>query len=146
MKQLKAIFKKYDFPLRYEKPIVAIEEIEYLIKFKIPSEYLFFANHYNSFEGCIGPHYIKLWNFDELIECNRDYMIFKQLPNTLGIGINASSEFIAIEQISKDEQRIILTPLIDLDKQYHIEIGNSFTDFLLRADRGIEWFPDLGDK
>jgi hypothetical protein len=85
---------------------------------------------------------MRLWDFDELVETNKDYGIFDNLSNTLGIGGNGSSEFIAIELISNGNYRIVLSPFIDLDKQYHIEIGTSFTDFLVRLDNGQEWFNE----
>ena len=58
--------------------------------------------------------------------------ITNELEMTLGIDDNDGAEFIAIEKTKKDRYRIVLSPLIDLDKERHIEIGNSFTDFLLR--------------
>jgi len=80
------------------------------------------------------------WDIDELIGANIDYQIFENLPKTLAIGGNGSSKFIAIEQTVDNSIRVVLTPFIDLDKQYHIEIGISFTDFLQRLDNGQEWF------
>ena len=71
-----------------------------------------------------------------------DYGIFDNLPNTLGIGVNGSSEFIAIELIDIGNCRIVPSPYIDLNKQYFIEIGTSFTDFLVRLDNGQEWFNE----
>lgn len=49
-------------------------------------------------------------------------------------------ELIALELCDNGEYRIVLTPFVDLDKTYHIEIGSSFTDFLIRMDSGKEWF------
>jgi len=58
----------------------------------------------------------------------------------LGIGGNGSSEFIAIEQTESSKIRVVISPFIDLDKSYHIEIGDSFADFLNRLDHWEEWF------
>ncbi len=38
------------------------------------------------------------------------------------------------------EYRIVLSPFIDLDKSFNIEIGNSFTNFFERLENGIDWF------
>lgn len=57
---------------------------------------------------------------------------------TLGIGDNGSGECIALEKCINAKTRVILSSFIDLDKQYHIEIGSSFTDFL----DGERWFSE----
>ncbi len=72
-----------------------------------------------------------------LIYQNNSVNYTQNIPIPAG---NGSSEFIAIEQTVDNSIRVVLTPFIDLDKQYHIEIGISFTDFLQRLDNGQEWF------
>jgi hypothetical protein len=54
-----------------------------------------------------------------------------------------SGEFIGIEYAPSNQYRLILSPLIDLDIQHHIEIGDSFTDFLARLESGQTWFDDI---
>jgi hypothetical protein len=71
---------------------------------------------------------------------NREIGIFNNLPLTIAIGNNGSSEFIAIELMDDNQHRIVLSPYIDLDKEYHINIGSSFTDFFTRLDNGRDWF------
>ena len=75
----------------------------------------------------------------KFLELNKLYRAGKYLPNTLMIGSNGSSEFIAIEYNGVGYQ-IVLSPFIDMNKKYHIEIGISFTDFLERLANGKEWF------
>jgi hypothetical protein len=58
---------------------------------------------------------------------------------TLGIGGNGSGEFIAIEHFGNNNLRIVLSPFI-IEKEAHIEIGTSFTDFLQRLENEQEWF------
>jgi hypothetical protein len=134
------ILSKYNWPKRTEKPLVTIDQIESIVKFNLPFDYKTYIQNYLDFEEHIGQEFIRLWDFDELLETNKRYGIFDNLPNTLGIGGNGSSEFIAIELVDGNNYRIVLSPFIDLDKQYHIEIGKSFTDFLVRLDNGQEWF------
>jgi hypothetical protein len=61
------------------------------------------------------------------------------LTKSLGIGDNGSGEFIAIEKLDNLNFRIVLSPFL-IEEEAHIEIGNSFTDFLERLENGIEWF------
>jgi hypothetical protein len=105
----------------------------------LPDDYKFYAKNYIGFEESIGGEYLRLSDFDELIEENKNYEILYYLEKTFIIGSNAGGEFIGIEQTQKDTLRIILSPYI-YEKEAHIEIGNSFTDFLERMDKGQRWF------
>ena len=116
------ILAKYNCPKRTEKPLVTVDQIESIIKFNLPTDYRTYLQNYLGFEEHIGQEYVRLWDFDELLEINKDHGIFSNLPNTLGIGGNGSSEFIAIELVDSGNYRIVLSPFIDLNKQYHIEI------------------------
>lgn len=140
MKTVNELLLKYSCPKRTQKAKTKIEQIQRILNFNLPNDYLFFLQNYSGFEQFIGSEFVRLWDIDELIGANTDYQIFENLPKTLAIGGNGSSEFIAIEQTVDNSIRVVLTPFIDLDKQYHIEIGNSFTDFLQRLDNGQEWF------
>jgi len=142
MEQFEKILIKYNCPNRTEKPKTTIEEIESIIKFKLPSDYKTYVENYLGFEGHIGKEIMRLWSIEELIQTNKEYGIIDNLPNTLGIGTNGSSEFITIILTDKINLRIILSPFIDLNEQYHIEIGTSFADFLVRLDNGQEWFQE----
>jgi len=134
MKSVEEVLIKYNWPARTSKPTTAISEIENIIKFKLPDDYLIFAQNFLGSETFIGQEFVRLWDFDELLTTNKDYQIFENLPRTLGIGGNGSSEFIAIEQTESSKIRVVISPFIDLDKSYHIEIGDSFADFLNRLD------------
>ena len=140
MKTVNELLLKYNCPKRTQKAKTKIEQIQRILNFNLPNDYLFFLQNYSGFEQFIGSEFVRLWDIDELIGANIDYQIFENLPKTLAIGGNGSSEFIAIEQTVDNSIRVVLTPFIDLDKQYHIEIGISFTDFLQRLDNGQEWF------
>ena len=142
MEKFEEILKNYNCPKRTKKPLETIEQIESIIKFKLPTDYKTYIQNYSGFEEHIGHEFMRLWDFDQLVETNNDYGIFDNLPNTLGIGGNGSSDFIAIELVDNGNCRIVLSPFIDLDKQYHTEIGTSFTDFLVRLDKGQEWFKE----
>ena len=140
MTELRTLLTKYNFPKRTIQPNTKFEDIENQIGFPLPIDYKLYLEDYGEYEAIVGPELINLWDFDELLSINKNTGIFDNLPLTLGIGNNPSSEFIAIEFIENNIYRIILSPFIDLNKQYHIEIGNSFTDFFVRLDKGKEWF------
>jgi hypothetical protein len=118
-------------------------DIEREIRFELPLDYKDFILRYGGHETQIGEEYIKLWDRENLLSLNKGHEIFEKLPETIGIGDNGAGEFIGIEKLNNGGLRIILTPFIDLDKQYHIEIGKSFTDFLLKLDKGEKWFKDI---
>ncbi len=140
MEEFEKILLKSDCQRRLEKPKKTIEEIETLIRFQLPLDYKKFLENYVCFEGSIGKEYLQLWRLEDLTNLNENYGIFDNLENTIAIGGNGSSEFIAIEIIDKTNYRIVLSSFIDLDKQYHLEIGTSFSDFLTRLDNGKDWF------
>lgn len=140
MIKLKTLLTKYNFPKRTIQPNTKFEDIQNQIGFPLPADYKYYLENYGEYEAIVGPEFVNLWDFDELLSRNKDTGIFGNLPLTLGIGNNPSSEFIAIEFVKNNDYRIILSPFIDLDKQYHIDIGNSFTDFFVRLDNGKEWF------
>ena len=140
MTELETILTKYNFPKRTTRPTTRIEEIENQIGFPLPDDYKFYLDNYRENEEFVGTELVNLWDFDELLSRNKETGIFDNLPLTLGIGNNPSSEFIAIEFTDNKNYRIVLSPFIDLDKQYHLDIGSSFTDFFVRLDSGKKWF------
>lgn len=139
MERFEEILSKYEIVKRTDKLKTMFEEVEKIIDFKLPDDYKSFASNYLAFDAFIGEQYLSLWNFDEIIEINIDYQIFKYLPKTLGIGGNGGGEYIAIEQLKNNKLRIVLSPFI-IDKDAHIEIGTSFTDFLERLENRKQWF------
>ena len=142
MFEIEKIFAKYNFKKRTEKLKLTIEEVENKINFALPDDYKFYAENFIDNESFIGNEFIQLWNFNEILKTNIDYEIFENLKNTIAIGGNGSSEFIAIEFLKDSEYRIVLSPFIDLDDNYHIEIGNSFTDFFERLEDRKSWFEE----
>jgi hypothetical protein len=139
MERFEEILTKSEIVKRTDKLRTTFEEVQKIIGFKLPNDYKNFALNYLEYEDYIGNQNVRLWNFDEIIEINSDYQIFNYLPKTIGIGGNGGGEFIAIEELADRSLRIVLSPFI-IEKEAHIEIGNSFTDFLQRLDNGKEWF------
>ena len=138
--ELLGIFNKYSFPERDENSLVSIEDIQLHLKFDLPEDYIFYVENYLGIDQFIGVEFIKLWSLEEIIDANLEYHIFEKLPQTLAIGTNGSGEFIGIYFDDNNAIKIILSPFTDLNANYHVEIGNSFTDFLVRLDEGVEWF------
>ncbi len=134
------MFDKYDFQKRTSPIIIDWKEIEEVSAFQLPEDYKYFLENYNGFEGFIGSEFLQLWSYNNLLENNNGYGIVDHLTFTCGIGTNGSSEFLAIELIAANQYRIVLSPFIDLSKEYHIEIGISFSEMLQRLDEGKAWF------
>ncbi len=136
------ILKKYNWPTRTTAGNMDINHIEKKIGFELPNDYKYFLSKYQRHEAQIGNESFKLWDLDNLLLLNDGYEILLNLPNTIGIGDNGGGEFIGIEKTGIEDYRIILTPFIGLDSADHIEIGRSFTDFILRMDNGEKWFKE----
>jgi hypothetical protein len=119
-----------------------LEDVERIVGFRLPEDYRYYLLNFSGFEDFLGPEYCCLWSANELIQANNDYRLFESLPNTLGIGSNMGGEFIAIEYTGNQNYRVVLSPWIDLEAQYHIGIGDSFTDFIIRLAAGKGWFDD----
>ena len=139
MERFEEILTKSIVVKRTDKLKITFDEVEKIIGFKLPDDYKNFALNYVEYDDFIGKQNVSLWNFDEIIEINSNYQIFNYLPKTIGIGGNGGGEFIAIEELADRSLRIILSPFI-IEKEAHIAIGSSFTDFIQRLENGKEWF------
>jgi hypothetical protein len=139
MEQFEKVLHKYNCPIRNGDFKHLTKQIEDEIGFELPVDYKKYLENYQGIEESIGEEYVLLWGLEKLSETNIDYGINEFLPNTLGIGSNGGGELIALEY-KDDSYRIILTPFMDMDEDNHIEIGDSFSDFLIRLDEGREWF------
>jgi hypothetical protein len=122
---------------------IPLETIEARIGFPLPEDYKHYLENYKGFEGLIGEEYVQLWDLDELIEDNEDYLILNNLPQTLGIGGDRGGEFIALEHLPGNTYRIMLSSLFDEQVPLHMEIGISFSDFLCRLEKGFTWFEKV---
>lgn len=131
MKVADEILKKYNWPTRTTSDKTDLVDIEKEIGFDLPDDYKGFLLRHGGHETQIGEEYIKLWDKDDLLSLNQEYKIFENLSGTIGIGDNGAGEFIGIEKLVDGGLRIVLTPFIDLQKQYHIEVGQTFTDCLV---------------
>jgi hypothetical protein len=137
---LKEIIEKYSFLKRDVNSTVEVIDVELYSKLKLPEDYIFYLENYHGIDQFIGVEFIKLWSLEEIIETNKNYNIVEGLQQTIGIGSNGGGEFIGITLDQNQNVKIVLSPFIDLNSKYHIEIGTSFTDFLVRLDNGVDWF------
>lgn len=137
---LEKIITKYNFPKRDINASFEIAEIEAYSKLKLPEDYVFYLENYFGIDQFIGVEFINLWSLEEIIQSNENYNIVDKLSQTIGIGSNGSGEFIGIKFGQDENVKIILSPFIDLNSKHNIEIGTSFTDFLVRLDNGVDWF------
>jgi hypothetical protein len=142
MTEIESILSKYEIPKRTEPSKVTINGVEDKIGFNLPEDYKYFLNNYQGFGNSIGEEYVNLWGLEDLVEQNEGYFIIEELPGTIGIGSNGAGELIALEIRKEANLKVVLTPFIDLNEEYHINIGNSFTDFLQHLDKGKVWFME----
>ena len=141
MDDIEYVLNKHNCIKRINTPSTTLKVIEEFVYFKLPDDYRKFLIDYQGFEKAFGKEYMQLWDIDNLLENNDGYEIQKYMEQFIGIGSNMGGELIALELINENVYKIILAPFICFqDKQDHIEIGSSFTDFLLRLDREQEWF------
>jgi hypothetical protein len=140
MNKIDKILEKYNWPTKDIINNLDFREIESRIGFELTADYKEFLSKYSFHETVIGEHFLKLWDFEQLLDFNEGYEIIENLRMIIGIGDNGGGEFIGLEKLVDGKYRIILTPFIGLDKEDHIEIGSSFTDFFIRLDNGEEWF------
>ena len=141
MESIDEILLKNGWKKRSEKLNIDFEKIENKVGFKIPEDYKNFALNFCGNENFIGSEYVALWDAEtELLENNNEYEITENLENIFGIGGNGGGEFIAIQNLNNKNVKIILCPFIDMKENNFIEIGNSFSDFLIRLNNGKEWF------
>ena len=138
---LEKIIEKYSFPKRDLNSTVEVNDVELYSKLKLPEDYVFYLENYFGIDQFIGVEFINLWSLEEIIQSNENYNIVDKLSQTIGIGSNGSGEFIGIKFGQDEDVKIILSPFIDLNSKHNIEIGTSFTDFLVRLDNGVDWFP-----
>jgi hypothetical protein len=140
MEHLQKIIPKYSFPKRDVNPTVKVVDVELYSKLKLPNDYVFYLENYFGIDQFIGVEFINLWSLEEIIETNKSYNIVEKWTDTIGIGSNGSGEFIGIKFDKNDNVKVILSPFINFDSSRNIEIGTSFTDFLVRLDKRIDWF------
>ncbi|WP_312075217.1 SMI1/KNR4 family protein [Chryseobacterium sp.] len=140
MNSIDEILSKYKWNKRTDKIDFDFKIIEEQIEFLLPLDYKNYAIQYCENENLIGQEYVRLWSIENLLEWNLDFQIFEFLPKTIAIGDNGNGEFIGIEFIEDYRYEIILSTYIDLDPEYNIQIGHSFTDFLERLDSGKSWY------
>ena len=141
MKNIDEILSKNGWIKRNQKMIIDFEIIEKKIDFILPDDYKNFAEEFYGNENSIGNEYVQLWDWEtELRESNEGYEIFDNLYNIIAIGGNGGGEFIGIQNCENNKLRIILCPFIDMSEENFIEIGHSFSDFLIRLEKGTDWF------
>ncbi|AZB31050.1 SMI1/KNR4 family protein [Chryseobacterium balustinum] len=142
MSLINTILSKYKWIKRAEMLDFNFKTIEDKIGFDLPQDYKDYSIEYDENEDFIGKEFVRLWSLENLIDWNTDYQILENLPNTIAIGDNGNGEFIGIHFIENSNYKIILSTYIDLDPEYNIEIGKSFTDFIEKLNKGKTWFNE----
>ncbi|WP_175620651.1 SMI1/KNR4 family protein [Chryseobacterium schmidteae] len=142
MSSIDEILSKYKWNKRTNKIDFDFKIIEEQIGFPLPQDYKNYLIQYCENENLIGQEYVRLWSVENLLEWNLDFQIFEFLPKTIAIGDNGNGEFIGIEFTQDYKYEIILSTFTDLDPEYNIQIGKSFTDFIEKLNKGETWFNE----
>ena len=131
---LEQILEKLECQKREQELPDDFQEIEQAAGFALSDDYKRFLRKYGECRAAQHEQSLVLWPFEEILPTYRDYEIFENLENLLGIGSNAGSEMMGL----RSDGRCVLMQFIGLDQP--IEIGTSFTDMLERLEAGRSWF------
>lgn len=131
------VFDKYY--KRREQPQLFIAKLKFE-HFVPDDDYKLFIENYYTTDITIGLFYFLLWNIEEVFDANEDYQIQKYLPNCFAIGTNLGGELIGID--FDQNNRIVICPLGDLDKESCIGVAKSFTDFFAILESGKDIFAE----
>ena len=121
-----ANFSKFD--LNEHLPKDEIEKIITTLNAVLPVDYVQFIKQYNGGEGEVGSSYLVLWEFDEIVEANKDYSTDEFAPGYLIFGSDGGATAYAFERSSGDIVEFDFIGMTINDKP--ILISNSFTGFL----------------
>ena len=142
-RRLKGLLDEYNFPRRNEGNSESVDKIVTVISSRLnqslPEDYLYFLANYRGHEIGINKHTVILWDTVEVQEMNESSDILEYFNDVLSIGGNGAGESIGLD-FSTTPSSVVLFPLINIDREDFIKIGDSFLDFIERLDRGIPWF------
>ena len=136
---IREILKRYEFPTQ-KNSIDIIVSIESKLKNKLPDDYKIYALNFGEHEIVINDQSVILWDVKELLQANEDYNVKEECPDIFLIGSNGGGEGIALDYVKDDNPAIVLVPLIGMEREDIVEIGDSFTDMIVRLEAGKSWF------
>lgn len=99
------------------------------LKFKLPVDYERFLAQMNGGEGFIGSNYLRAWPVEDLIQCNKDYLVDEAAPELFLFGSNGGGEAFAFDTRSSPPP-IVAVPFIVISLEDAKEIAPNFDAFL----------------
>lgn len=117
-----------------------IRIIEAQFSIQLPKDYRYFLKTFDESEVFVGEQNIVLWRFEDLLTFNSEYLIFEDLASTFAIGSNGGGEIIAFDFLNAKSNKIIICPLVGMDRKEFKVIGHSILDMLKRLETGINWY------
>lgn len=117
---------------------VDLTDVEWRSGLRLPVDYKYFISRYRGHDLYVGNQLIRIWAAENIIPFNERFGIFDRLPQTIAIGDNGYGEWIGFEELADYRVRVVLSPFMDLNNKYNIEIAPSFTQFLSALDESEE--------
>lgn len=102
----------------------------------LPSDFVSFLKTTNGGEGFIGESaYVIFQGIDELMDTNIGYEIEALAPGLLLFGSDGGGEAFGFDT-RKFPYSVVMVPFIVMSWEDALPFGDSFTDFLVRLNRG----------
>jgi hypothetical protein len=107
-----------------------ISNVQKLLDFKLPEDYLYVVKYYNGGEGDVGEEgYIELFPFEMLIQINADYeLLMKQIPDYYLFAKDAADTGFAFHKQNHTYHSFGLMSNFETDNMDFW--GNSFLEFI----------------
>lgn len=107
-----------------------IQNVQKLLNFKLPPDYIEFIRFYNGAEGEIGDNsYLCLFGIEELKEVNSDYVLLvEQIPDYYLFGKDAADTGYAFHKLKHSYHEFGL--MSDFENDSVNFCGNSFYEFI----------------
>lgn len=128
--QLLQLLDNFNFFRKKSEIESIIEMLEYKVGFLLPTDYQEYLANFSAFEGSINGSFVKLWDIDQLIAYNEGYEIFRNMPNTFGIGSNGTGGLLAMEREDSGLISYVKTPFTLLNPNKNEYLASSFTEFI----------------
>ncbi|MFW5762176.1 MAG: SMI1/KNR4 family protein [Cyclobacteriaceae bacterium] len=128
--QLLQLLDSFNFYRKKSEIESIVEMLEYKVGFLLPIDYQEYLANFSAYEGTVNGSFVKFWDIDQLIAYNEGYEIFRNMPNTFGIGSNGTGGLLAMEREDSGLISYVKTPFTLLDPSKNEYLASSFTEFI----------------
>ncbi len=128
--QLLQLLDSFNFYRKKSEIESIVEMLEYKVGFLLPIDYQEYLANFSAYEGTVNGSFVKFWDIDQLIAYNEGYEIFRNMPNTFGIGSNGTGGLLAMEREDSGLISYVKTPFTLLNPNKNEYLASSFTEFI----------------